>query len=139
METRQTKAGKNTGQCLTHINKLSSEIWSCFDNVQFSQKLNVRVLPSRLQTFSRVWKPDETLALVFEIVLQMMIVSLIAISRQKDYDITRFRSFPSIQGCGHFGNIFVRPLEIFIVFAVVCDLRLRKQNFFLSLLNIGFF
>ena len=49
LETRQTKAGKNTGQCLTHVNKIACEIWSCFDNVQFSQKLNVRVLPSRLQ------------------------------------------------------------------------------------------
>ena len=49
LETRQTTAGKNTGQCLTHVNKLACEIWSCFDNVQFSQKLNLRFLPSRLQ------------------------------------------------------------------------------------------
>ena len=49
LETRQTTAGKNTGQCLTHVNKLACEIWSCFHNVQFSQKLNLRVLPSRLQ------------------------------------------------------------------------------------------
>ena len=42
LETRQTTAGK------THVNKLACEIWSCFDNVQFSQKLNVRILPSRL-------------------------------------------------------------------------------------------
>ena len=49
LETRQTTAGKNTGQCLTHLNKLTCEIWSCFDNVQFSQKLNLRFLPSRLQ------------------------------------------------------------------------------------------
>ena len=40
LETRQTKAGKNTGQRLTHVNKLTCEIWSCFDNVLFSEKLN---------------------------------------------------------------------------------------------------
>ena len=45
--------GKNTGQCLTHVDKLACEIWSCFDNVQFSQKLNVRVLPSRLQVLAQ--------------------------------------------------------------------------------------
>ena len=47
--------GKNTGQCLTHVNKLAREIWSCFDNVQFSQKLNLRVLPSRLQLLDKVF------------------------------------------------------------------------------------
>ena len=53
LETRQTKAGKNTGQCLTHVNKLACEIWSCFDNVQFNEKLNVRILPSRLQVLAQ--------------------------------------------------------------------------------------
>ena len=38
-----------------------------------------------------------------------------------------------------FGNVFVKPSEIFVVFAVAHALRLRKQNFFQGFLNYELF
>lgn len=34
-ETKVKSGAKNTGQCLTHLNKHACDIWSCFGNVQF--------------------------------------------------------------------------------------------------------
>jgi len=48
-ETKQRPAKWNTGQCLGHGNKPACRIWSCFDNVQFRQNLQVSFLPSALQ------------------------------------------------------------------------------------------
>ena len=37
-KNKRTLAKINAGQCLTHINKLACEIWSCFDDFHFCQK-----------------------------------------------------------------------------------------------------
>ena len=66
----------------------------------------------------------------------MPIVSSIA-KPSKNYYVTKLgaRAIPSFPVRGHFGNVFVKPSEIFVVFAVVRALILRNQNVFLNLLN----
>ncbi len=51
-KTNERPAKWNTGQCLAHVNKPACAIWSCFDNVRFSQKFQGLFFPAALQLVS---------------------------------------------------------------------------------------
>ena len=56
-----------------------------------------------------------------------------------DATVELLDSMPSIQARGHFRNVFVKPSEIFVFFAILLSQRLTKENFFLNLLRNGLF
>ena len=56
-----------------------------------------------------------------------------------DATVDSLNSMPSIQGRGHFRNVFVKPSEIFVFLVILLPHRLTKENFCVNLLRNSFF
>ena len=56
-----------------------------------------------------------------------------------DATVDSLNSMPSIQGRGHFRNVFVKSSEIFVFLVTLLPQRLTKENFCVKLLPNGFF